>query len=888
MILKIIPNTSILELRTINIINSPKIPFIPSITFLPIFILLTLLKSHIQSKRMTNIQTQNKKYDDNLGGETLELTENGRKVLIDRYLRKGEDGKPTESIEEMYMRIARHIAQVESMHGDDVNKATDTFYRLLTEFRFSPNSPTFTGAGTPLGQLAACFVLPISDDLGKESDGIFQTLRDAALIQQTGGGNGFSFSRLRPKGDTVRGSAGVASGPVSFLRAYDTAFGVIAQGGTRRGANMGVLRVDHPDIYEFISCKAKEGEIANFNISVAITDEFMRAVEEDKMFELVNPRTKEVTKVVRARELFDEIIKYAHLNGEPGALFIDRANETNPVPHLYTLEATNPCGEQWLGPYENCCLGSINLARHVKNGAVDWEALQRTIEESTHFLDNVVSANNYVPAVPQLREAALRVRRIGLGIMGLADMMYMLGIRYGSNESLEFASQMMEFIRYHAMRKSIELAKTRGAFPAIKGSIYDKDNFRWQIPTPLVPYTKDWGRPRLDWEAIRNDILTYGIRNGAQTTIAPTGTIATVVGCEGYGCEPVFALAYTRYVIDHKTGDRTQLQYVSPLFQKAIDASNLSHDVKQQIIQRINEEGTCQNIEELPENIRDTFVVASDIAGTEHVMMQAALQRFVDNSISKTINFPEGTTQDEVKNAYFLAWKNGCKGITVYVAGTRQVVVLETKKTAKQKEEITNTSPNSENTAETIPANNANIQTSPISVKDYQKPRPSKLKGETIKITTPLGKGYVTINQDENGDPFEVFLNIGKGGSDLDSISEAFGRLITFILRSNSGISQKQKIMGIIEELKDIGGSKIIGFGNGKVKSLPDAIAKALKEYFDEHYSNVNHQETSGNQENDNSYLNHEPKALCTQCGEYAVVEMEGCNRCLNCGHSEC
>ncbi|MCS6845400.1 MAG: adenosylcobalamin-dependent ribonucleoside-diphosphate reductase, partial [Caldilineales bacterium] len=391
--------------------------------------------------------------------QPIPISENGMEVLRRRYLRRGPDGKPMESVPEMFWRVASHVALPERAWGDEAHylRTAEQFYDLITTLRFFPNSPTFTGAGTPLGQLAACFVLAIDDDMGKDSpEGIFNTLRNAALIQQTGGGNGFSFSRLRPKGDQVNSSAGVASGPVGFLRVFDAAFGEIAQGGTRRGANMGVLRVDHPDIEEFIAAKAQEGQIANFNISVGATDAFMQAVKEDRNFDLINPRTGQVVRTVRARDLFNKIIYYAHRNGEPGILFLDAANRSNPVPHLYQLEATNPCGEQWLGPYENCCLGSINLAQHLTtDGRIDWAKLQETVELSTRFLDDVVSANKYVPAVPQLQEAAHRVRRIGLGIMGLADAMYHLGVRYGDRQSLDLAGQIMEFVRYHAMRTSI-------------------------------------------------------------------------------------------------------------------------------------------------------------------------------------------------------------------------------------------------------------------------------------------------------------------------------------------------------------------------------------------------------------------------------------------------
>jgi len=710
----------------------------------------------------------------------IPLTENALTVLRKRYLRRGTEGKPVESEQEMFWRVAYHIAKSEEAHGGAVEATARRFYDLLTTLRFFPNSPTFTGAGTPLGQLAACFVLPIDDDMGRTGSGIFETLRNAALIQQTGGGNGFAFSRLRPKGALVSSSAGEATGPVGFLRVYDQAFGEIAQGGSRRGANMAVLRVDHPDIREFITCKTDENAITNFNISVGITDAFMRAVEHDEPFDLISPHDGKVWETVRARELFDLIVEQAHHNGEPGVLFLDTANRDNPVPHLYQLESTNPCvtgdtrvatpsgwrradeievgdeictvlgtgyvqeieinfavpvyavrfsdggtvratashqfhvydeargafaprrldriavgdsvrvlqlaiagvstvpispedgsarvvaietagvetvydlyeptsdtwitegyvsrgcGEQFLGPYENCCLGSINLAEHITaDHRVDWAKLQESIELATRFLDDVVDANAYVPAVPQLAEAAYRVRRIGLGIMGLADLMYALGVRYGSREGQEFASQIMEFVRFHAMRTSVELARERGPFLAIEGSLYDPKNPRWQPPRPVVPYERDWDRPALDWSEIVAGIKQHGIRNGAQTTVAPTGTISTVAGCEGYGCEPVFALAYTRYVNDN--GRQLTLQYTSPQFERALRAAGLDDAAIGRIVEQVNQSGTCQHVAEVPEAVRRVFVVSGDVSAEEHVRMQGALQAFTDNAISKCV-----------------------------------------------------------------------------------------------------------------------------------------------------------------------------------------------------------------------------------------------------------
>src|SRR5262247_612034 len=452
------------------------------------------------------------------------LTDNARQVLMKRYVRRGDNGKPAESVEEMFWRVAYHVAKVEEQWDADVQQRTIEYYHLLSSKKFFPNSPTFTGAGTPLGQLAACFVLPITDDMGRDSAGIFQTLRDAALIQQTGGGNGFSFSRLRPHGALVQTSAGQATGPVGFLRVYDHAFGEIAQGGTRRGANMAVLRVDHPDVEDFITCKINENQITNFNISVGITDAFMRAVKNDEDWELRFPDIAEMKahkfsgtleqaekegitirgyRKIKARELFNMIVKQAHHNGEPGVLFLDASNRSNPVPHLYPLEATNPCGEQWLGPYENCCLGSVHLNEHCgPDGTVDWELLRQSVVLATRFLDDVVESNAYVPAVPQLTEAAHKARRIGLGIMGLADLMYHVGVRYGSKEGQEFGAQVMEFVRYHAVQTSIELAKEREAFPSIDGSIYDKKAMMWTPPQTLIPFENSWNRPNVEWEAV--------------------------------------------------------------------------------------------------------------------------------------------------------------------------------------------------------------------------------------------------------------------------------------------------------------------------------------------------------------------------------------------------
>lgn len=679
---------------------------------------------------------------------------------------------------------------------------------------------------------------------------------------------------------------------------------------------MGILRVDHPDVEKFIICKTSETAITNFNISLAITDDFMKAVKNDEDWDLVFPDVHDPSykkfsgtiedareqgvpiktfKTVKARELFDSLVRQAHHNGEPGVLFIDAANRDNPVPHLYHLEATNPCGEQWLGPYENCCLGSINLAEHYGEGkTIDWEKLKQTTILATKFLDNVVDKNAYVPAVPELRASALNARRIGLGIMGLADLMYHVGVRYGSDEAIDFCGQVMEFIRFYAMQTSIQLAEQKGAFPAIKGSIYDPDNLKWHAPAPLKPYTCDFGRPNINWDEIVQGIRQHGIRNAAQTTIAPTGTIGTVAGIEGYGCEPVFALAYMRHVDDR--GKKMTLTYVSPHFQNALDNTELSDETKKQIIEKVLENGNCQDIDEIPEYIRDIFVVSADITAEEHIYTQAALQRFVDNSLSKTINFPAGTTEEEVANAFKQAWELGCKGITVYITGSRDVVVLETKATSEAKD-----------TPAAAPAQQTMLYgegaTGQLSFwQDTKKPRPRALQGYTFSIETPLGKAFVTINENGGGQPFEVFINTAKAGSETAAHSEAIGRLISYTLRISSPIEPRDRLKIVMEQLGGIGGGRSMGFGPNRVRSLPDGIAKALDEYlYQEHFEreprpiynpaqatlpmtpsdSASSSSTAGNPF-------HKVGELCPECGQATLINEEGCRKCYTCGHSEC
>ena len=841
------------------------------------------------------------------------FSENALQVLTRRYLRKDSEGNPVETVAGMFTRIAHHIASAEEGWGGDAVGAESLFFDLLTDMRFVPNSPTFTGAGTPLGQLAACFVLPIEDDMGRDPGGIFQALRDAALIQQTGGGNGFSFSRLRPKGSLVVSSMGRATGPLGFLRVYDKAFGEIAQGGTRRGANMAVLRVDHPDIEEFVTCKTSENAITNFNISVGITDAFMEAVRADADWELRFPDIQhsayrgfrggledaealgiplKAYKTIKARDLFNLIVEQAWGNGEPGALFVDHAQADHPIPALGRYESTNPCGEQFLMPYENCCLGSINLAGHLGYSAdgaptLDWQAIADTVSTAARFLDDVVTANAYVPAVPQLKEAAHRARRIGLGIMGLADVLYAMRIRYGSQDAQELAAQLMEYIRYHAMLACIDLARERGPFPAITGSIYDPEALTWR-PRPWPDWlggapSHDWGRPALDWGCVLDGIARHGIRNATQLTIAPTGTIATVAGIEGYGCEPAFALAYTRYV--QEAGGQIALRYVSPVFEAALRATDLEPELIESILEQVRLSGSCQAVSDVPAEIRDVFVVSGDVEAEGHIRMQAALQLFVDASISKTINLNADAMPDDVASAFTLAWDLGCKGLTVYVAGSREKEVLETAATRQLK-----TSAGAAQTASAPPAPTGAITVPMPFPHEPVRPRPRSLTGVTYQVQTPLGTAYVTVNINGQDQPFEVFLNVGKAGSDTAAVAEAIGRLISLTLRLPSPMEPRERLGEVVQQLSGIGGRRSMGFGHNRVLSLPDGVANILEAYLseseeskDEYVQPHSRQETS-----QPSLALFQVGDLCPACGQATLLNTEGCRRCYACGHSEC
>ncbi|RLF46704.1 MAG: ribonucleotide-diphosphate reductase subunit alpha [Thermoplasmata archaeon] len=564
----------------------------------------------------------------------VKLTKNAMKVLEKRYLRKDEKGKVIETPDEMFKRVAHNIALADENYGGDVKKTEKEFYEIMSNLYFLPNSPTLMNAGTSIQQLSACFVLPVEDSMDK----IFETLKHTALIHQSGGGTGFSFSKIRPKGDIVKSTGGIASGPVSFMKVFNSATDVIKQGGRRRGANMGILRVDHPDIMEFITCKEDPKELTNFNISVAVTDEFMEKAMKGEEYDLINPRTKKPVKKLNAAEVFNKIVEEAWKSGEPGLVFIDEINRHNPTPHIGQIEATNPCGEQPLLPYESCNLGSINLARFVKNGEIDWKKLKDVTWKAVHFLDNVIDMNKY--PIPQIKKMTLANRKIGLGVMGFADMLIQLNIPYDSNEALELGEKIMSFIQKEAKQASIELGKERGSFPNFKGSIYD-------------------GK----YEAMRNATVT---------TIAPTGSISIIAGCSS-GIEPLFAISFVRNVLD----EEDRLYEINPYFEKiAKEMGFFSQELMRKIA---DNNGSVQGIEEVPEEVQRIFVTALDISPEWHVRMQAAFQKYVDNATSKTINLRQDATVEDVKKAYMLAYQLKCKGITVYRYGSRPEQVISAK-----------------------------------------------------------------------------------------------------------------------------------------------------------------------------------------------------------------
>lgn len=737
----------------------------------------------------------------------LNLSPNAKKVLEKRYLKKDEEGRVVETPEEMFRRVAKAVASADANYGKseaEVERVEEEFYQMMTSLDFLPNSPTLMNAGRRLGQLSACFVLPVEDSM----ESIFDAVKNTAIIHKSGGGTGFSFSRLRPNGDIVGSTKGISSGPVSFMTVFDTATEAVKQGGTRRGANMGILRVDHPDILSFITCKDDNTKFNNFNISVALTDEFMQAVEEDRTYDLINPRTKKVTETLRARDVFNLIVEHAWKNGEPGIVFIDRVNESNPTPHIGKIESTNPCGEQPLLPYESCNLGSINLARMVKNNEVDWDKLRDITWRAVHFLDNVIDVNKY--PLPKIEEMTKSNRKIGLGVMGWADMLIQLGIPYNSDAAIRLAEDVMGFIQEEGKNASVAIAEERGVFPNHEGSIYE-------------------GKIRL--------------RNATVTTIAPTGSLSIIAGCSS-GIEPIFAVSYVRTVMEG-----TKLIEVNPHFEEVAKEMGFW---SRELMERIAEKGSLHGFDEIPEDVKRLFVTAHDITPHEHIRMQAAFQKYVDNAVSKTVNFPHQATPKDVEKVYLLAYKLGCKGVTVYRDGSREEQVLTKGRSQKT---------------------SSRVQEGQIVQKIVPRKRPEMIKGATRLMKTGCGNLYVTINEDEKGQLFEIFTHMGKAGGCAASQSEAIGRLVSLAFRSN--IEPEE----VVKQLKGISCHQPSWCDGGRILSCSDAIAKAIEKY------NTDGNKGNGNRDNVISAIM--LIGACPECGG-AVEQEGGCAVCHNCGFTRC
>ena len=757
-----------------------------------------------------------------------EISKNALTVLEKRYLAKDEDGKVVESVEGMFRRVSDTIAAVDTNYNNsvDTKKVSDEFYELMTDLRFLPNSPTLMNAGRVLGQLSACFVLPVEDSM----EGIFDSVKNAALIHKSGGGTGFSFSRLRQSGASVRSTGGVASGPVSFMKVFNAATEAVKQGGTRRGANMGVLRIDHPDILEFINCKADNKEITNFNISVGITEAFMEAVMSQSDYDLIDPKTKQAVGHLSAEKVFNMVVEHAWKNGEPGIIFLDRLNRDNVTPTQGEIESTNPCGEQPLLPYESCNLGSINLVKMLRKTLTgyefDYALLGETVEQAVHFLDNVIDANNY--PLEKISETTRASRKIGLGVMGWADALLMLGITYGSDEAVALAEKVMGYINNMGHAASSKLAEQRGTFPLFSVSII-----------------KD-GAP---------------MRNATITTIAPTGTLSIIGGCSS-GVEPVFAYAFIRNIMDG-----TEMVEVNPILTAKLKELGLYND---NILRKIARDGTIAHCEEIPESVRKVFVSAHDIKPIDHIRTQAAFQKYTDNAVSKTVNFPKEATKNDVSEAYILAYKTGCKGVTIYRDGSREEQVLNIGKVNKEGA-----------------ASQAMAACQCTSQYIEPRPRPDVTKGFTEKVKIGCGSLYITTNYDENG-ICEVFTSTGKAGG-CPSQSEATARLVSVALRSGISIEE------VYDQLKGIRCPSTIRQQGMHCTSCPDAIAKVIMK-VSKIIEDAPKEQIAEDIKQEKAASPAKPVDIpatageihsCPECG--GIVEHEGgCVICRNCGFSKC
>ena len=739
-----------------------------------------------------------------------------------RYLIKNGEGVVIETVEELFRRVAGAIAASDRRYDEnaDCEALADSFYRMMTNLEFLPNSPTLMNAGRPLGQLSACFVLPVEDTM----EGIFETIKQAALIHKSGGGTGFSFSRLRPCGSAVNSTGGVASGPISFMKVFNMATEAVKQGGTRRGANMGILRVDHPDIMEFIHCKTNNKEITNFNISVGLTEKFMNAVEAGKDYELVDPHGGRVTGTLNAREVFECIVDAAWHNGEPGIIFLDRLNRDNVVPKAGEIESTNPCGEQPLLPYESCNLGSINLTKMLReeNGvySFDWDKLKATAKKAVHFLDNVIDANKY--PLKEIDFMTKQTRKVGLGVMGWADALLRLKIPYNSEQAVRLAETVMRAVTEAGREESRELAKARGTFPLFQESTLDQE-----LPQ----------------------------RNATVTTIAPTGTLSLLASCSS-GVEPIFGYVYIRNIMDG-----TEMIEVNPILREVLEERGLYSD---ELMKKIAKQGSLEGIEEIPEEIRRVFVSAHEVSPEFHIRMQAAFQRHTDNAVSKTVNFCNSATREEVAEVYKLAFRLGCKGVTIYRDGSRSEQVLNIGKVKKDGQEES-------------PAEGGQAVIKP-------RPRPDMTTGITERVKIGCGNLYITVNYDDKG-ICEIFTNTGKAGG-CPSQSEATARLASIALRS--GID----VRSIIDQLKGIRCPSTIRQSGMKCTSCPDAIAKAIERVYQQqvrlgHWAEPELSAAEGPAASQAETVVPGRMRFCPECG--AKLEHEGgCVICRNCGYSKC
>jgi ribonucleoside-diphosphate reductase alpha chain len=750
-------------------------------------------------------------------------TEPALRVLRERYLLRNERGEVAETPEEMCWRVAQSIAVGEARYGRSpaaVREVAAAFYDMMVDSYFIPNSPTLMNAGKGNGlQYSACYVLPVGDSMEE----IFDSVKAAAIIHKSGGGTGFAFSRLRPKDDLVASTGGRASGPVSFLRVFNSATEAVKQGGTRRGANMGILRVDHPDVLEFIDCKL-DGGITNFNISVAITDTFIEALAKGEEYDLVNPHNFVVTGRLSAREVFERMVRAAWRTGDPGMVFIDRINASpaNPTPDLGVVEATNPCGEQPLLPNEACNLGSLNVskfARQSESGewSVDWDEMERVIRLAVRFLDDVIEMNPYPLSV--IDETVKSNRRIGLGIMGWADLLFLMGVPYDSQEAIDLADRLMSFVKEKSHDQCAKLAEERGPFPNWNNSIY-------------------------------RDVRP--MRNSTVTTIAPTGTISMIAGCSS-GIEPIFALAF-QHRVKNPDGERV-LTFVNETFERIAKARGFFSDA---LTEEIAKRGALHGIPGVPEEAARVFKTSHEIGFEWHVRHQAAFQRYTDNGVSKTINLPNDATEDDVASAYRLAWELGCLGITVFRDGCKGEQVLNV------------------GVKDKAPAATPAVGPSVV------KPRPHSLSGRTYRAETPIGTAFITVNETDDHEPFEVFVQVGKGGSDTMAVAEALGRLISLSLRLPSPMSPQRRLEEVISQLSRIGGAQPLGFGKGKVLSLPDALARTLAEHTGQL------RPTSEAPPMAKAAEQRRIGDLCKECGQATFVYEEGCKKCLSCGYNEC